>query len=176
METLVVSDGGVEFEFEWQDLVKFHGHKSICGLSVSFKAMECAWTTLFDDSYPSRDSLRIEAGFAGPGIIDGFELVTRAVSRDRFTQIRVEPSDLIAEASSGVYYFKFSCDDREISLGLKPRMVPTSFINARRKLNDSNHTLSDRQNFKQAQLEFYKTILDSHPLGAFNVLATRKDA
>lgn len=176
MEMLVVSDDGVEFDFGWRDLVKFHGHKSICGLSVSFKAMECAWTTLFQDSYPSRDSLRLEAGFAGPGIIDGFELVTRAISRDRFTQVRVEPSDLIAEASNGVYYFKFSSGDRQISLGLKPEMVPTSFINARRKLNGSDHTLSDQQNFKQAQQEFYKTILDSHPLGAFNILAIRQDA
>ncbi|MEL0322575.1 MAG: hypothetical protein VXA68_11340 [Gammaproteobacteria bacterium] len=176
METLVVSDDGVEFEFRWQDLVKFHGSKSVCGLSVSFKAMECAWTTLFQDSSPSRDSLRIEAGFAGPGVIDGFELVTRAISRNRFTQIKMEPSDLIAEASSGVYYFKFLSGEREISLGLKPEMVPTSFINARRKLNDSDHTLADQKNFREAQMEFYKTILDSHPLAVFNILVTRKDA
>jgi hypothetical protein len=83
---------------------------------------------------------------------------------------------LIAEASSGVYYFKFLSGEREISLGLKPEMVPTSFINARRKLNDSDHTLADQKNFREAQMEFYKTILDSHPLAVFNILVTRKDA
>ena len=175
METLTLFDEGTEVSFRWQDLVHFHGSRSICGLAVSFKAMQCVWLSLFENFYPERDSLVIEAGFAGPGIVDGFELVTRAISRERFSKISIQPGNLVAEASNGAYYFAFSSGTRRIALGLKPEVVPLSFIEGRRKLNVTDHTCADRQNFKREQKVFYKLILDSHPLDAFNVLESKNN-
>ena len=81
MTIIRVTDGNEVYCFEFDDLLKFHGTKSICGLTISFKIMEAAWAACWMEDLPLRDEISVQSGFPGRGTRDEFELVTQASSR-----------------------------------------------------------------------------------------------
>lgn len=120
-----IFDEPTDLIFGFDDLVKFHGTKSICGLTASFKVMEAAWQEIWSASPPRREDLSVASAFPGPGSKDGFEMVTRAVSRDTCRVIPdAKPRPLVSEAPKGAYYFQLSDGNHIIELGLKPGMLP----------------------------------------------------
>ena len=121
-----ISSDPTNLTFEFEDLVRFHGTQSICGLTVSFKVMEAAWQKIWSDTPPKRNEITVASGFPGPGTRDGFEMVTRAVSRDAYSVIPdAKPGPLVCEAAKGAYFFQISDERQIIELGLKPGMLPS---------------------------------------------------
>ncbi|MGI9522932.1 MAG: hypothetical protein ACR2PG_14935, partial [Hyphomicrobiaceae bacterium] len=78
---LRVMDNSELIEFELEDLRKYHGSTSICGLTVSYVIMEAAFDALAGPQPLERAGLHITSAFPGPGGRDGFEVVTRTSSR-----------------------------------------------------------------------------------------------
>ena len=54
-----IYDEPSDLTFVFDDLVRFHGTKSICGLTVSFKVMEAAWQELWTGAPPRSEGLLI---------------------------------------------------------------------------------------------------------------------
>ncbi len=160
--------------FGFDDLVKFHGTNSICGLTVSFKVMEAAWKEIWSVSPPRREDLSVVSGFPGPGTRDGFEMVTRAVSRDTYRVIPdAKPGPLVSEAAKGAYFFQL-CDDKQIiELGLKPGMLPEDFIPRRRAMARGEASSSDVKEFRKIQFSFSEKLLSLTPEDAINVIDVR---
>jgi hypothetical protein len=136
--------------------------------------MEAAWQKIWSVTPPRRNEITVASGFPGPGARDGFEMVTRAVSRDAYTVIPDAASGpLVAEAAKGAYFFRLSDDRQIIELGLKPGMLPSEFIPRRRAMALGNASPSDAIEFRNIQFDFSKKLLALSPEDAVNVIAVR---
>ena len=99
------------------------------------------------DPLPERRELTICTAFGGPGARDGIELVTRAVTSDRYT---VDPS--LARPHLGRarerFVFVVGYRDREVTLALRDGFVTHEFIDLAR-----TDPRSDAQEARLAQLK-----------------------
>ena len=82
--TIAVVDQGHALAFSFEDMMRYHGPGSPGGVAHAFKVLERALPLLEPDGSPERREIRIETAFRGPGARDALELVTRAVTEDRF--------------------------------------------------------------------------------------------
>ena len=88
-DRLVVVENNRELSFSFEDMLSYHGGGSPGGVAHAFKVLQRALPVLEPDGCVERRAIIIETAFGGPGARDGFELVTRAVTAERFT---VNPS------------------------------------------------------------------------------------
>ena len=128
MTTLTVLDQGQAISLSFEDLVKYHGRSSIAGLAQAFKAMERAFQLLCPDGPPERDDLTVESGFPGGGARDGFEMVTRAVTGDRYQLASEPPSVEAPEAPGGRFFFRLGYRGTVVELVLRADLVPDDFL------------------------------------------------
>lgn len=70
--------------FSFEDVMRYHGPGSPGGAAHAFKVLERALPLLDPDGPCERREIVVETAFGGPGARDAFEMVTRAVSGDRF--------------------------------------------------------------------------------------------
>jgi hypothetical protein len=89
-----VAEGGRVSADGWEDLLKYHGVGSPGGVAIAFKALERALQLLDPQAPCERREIVIATAFGGPGARDAFEMVTRAVTGDRF---RVDPELELAD-------------------------------------------------------------------------------
>ncbi len=170
MDNLSIYDEAGPLEIGFDDLRKFHGSASICGLTVSYVVMQAAWRELGGGPL-SRQQISVETGFPGPGARDGFEMVTRAVSREAYhIRTDVAPDDRIAEAAKGAYFFRFLTPDNSVSLGLAPSAVPDEFVPFRRHVLSGEATDSEQKAFRALQLEFSSFLQGAANREVVNVL------
>jgi hypothetical protein len=128
MTTLVVLDNGEPVSIAFDDLLKYHGRSSIAGVAHAFKAMERAFPLLSPAAPPERYDLTVESGFPGGGARDAFEMVTRAVTGDRY-QLAPDTAGADApEAPGGHFYFRLGYRGAAVDLVLRTGHVPEDFV------------------------------------------------
>ncbi|MDQ3641333.1 MAG: hypothetical protein M3450_07695 [Actinomycetota bacterium] len=131
MTTLVVLDQGGSISISFDDLLKYHGRSSIAGVAHAFKAMERAFPLLSPGEPPERSDITVESGFPGGGARDAFEMVTRAVTGDRYG-LTSEPAAAEApeapEAPGGHFFFRLGYRGRVVELVARPGLVPEEFL------------------------------------------------
>ena len=129
--TLAVLDGGQRIDFSFADLMRYHGPGSPGGVAHAFKVLERAFAELAPDGPPQRRELTIRTAFGGPGARDGIELVTRAVTQDRFTVDKA-----LARPERGRelerFVFEVGYGDRSVTLLLREGFVSPEFIDLAR--------------------------------------------
>lgn len=128
MSKLTVLDQGTLISVTFDDLLKYHGRSSIAGVAHAFKAMERAFPLLSPDQPPERGDITVESGFPGDGARDAFEMVTRAVTGDRY---RVDPElagPHVPEAPGGRFFFRIGYRGTAVDLGLRHGLVPEEFL------------------------------------------------
>ncbi|MBA2505654.1 MAG: hypothetical protein H0V29_06870 [Thermoleophilaceae bacterium] len=127
-----VVDRGRPIDFGWQDLIRYHGPGSPGGVAHAFKVLERALPLLASDAPPERREIRIETAFGGPGARDAFELVTRAVTEDRYV---VDPA--LARPERGTanerFVFRLTYRERAVTLAVRDGWVSDEFIALARK-------------------------------------------
>jgi hypothetical protein len=125
---LEVLDHGDLLTFSFEDLLRYHGRTSIGGLAHGFKVLERALPLLAGGDVCERADISIESGFGGGGARDAFEMVTRAVTGERF---RYDPG-LAPDAPAspmGRYFFRFLHRSGTIAeLTLRPGLVLDEFV------------------------------------------------
>src|SRR3977135_1950748 len=83
-DTIEVVDRGQRVSFSVEDVMKYHGPGSPGGGAHAFKVLERALPLLDPGGPCERREIVVETAFGGPGARDAFELVTRAVTGDRY--------------------------------------------------------------------------------------------
>jgi len=131
-DTIVVLDQGQPLEFTFEDLMRYHGPGSPGGVAIAFKALEGALPLLGPEGSPERREISIRTAFGGPGARDGFELVTRAVTGDRYV---VDPELARPERGRTLerFVFRLGYRDRVLTLELREGYVTEEFIDLARK-------------------------------------------
>lgn len=83
--TIEVVESGTSLRFSYDDLIRYHGPGNPGGVAHGCKVLERALPILSPADPAERREVDIATAFGGPGARDAFELVTRAVTDDRYT-------------------------------------------------------------------------------------------
>ncbi|MDQ6730199.1 MAG: hypothetical protein M3022_07840 [Actinomycetota bacterium] len=113
-------------------MLRYSGPGSPGGVALAFKVMERAFPALDCDGPLERREITVSTAFGGPGAQDGFELVTRAVTGDRYV---VDPELARPERGPTLERFVFlvGCAERSVTLVLRAGFVTDEFIGLARK-------------------------------------------
>lgn len=146
-DTLDVLDAGRSIGFTFEDLMRYHGPGSPGGVAQAFKIMQRGFAVLSPEGPPERREITLETAFGGPGARDAFELVTRAVTGDRFT---LDAS--LARPERGRtrerFVFKLGYRGRKVTLLIREGYVTDEFLDLARKPD-----LSDEEKARLDQLK-----------------------
>ena len=132
--TIEVAEQGQLIAFSFDDLMRYHGPGSPGGVAIAFKALERA-LPLLDPEHPcERRELVVETAFGGPGARDAFELVTRAVTGERF---HLDPALARPERGRALerFVFRLGYRDERVTLLLREGFVTDEFIDLARAEN-----------------------------------------
>lgn len=131
-DTVDVVDQGRTLRFGFDDLLRYHGPEAPGGVAHAFVVMRRAWPLLDPDRPPERREIQLHTAFPGPGARDGIELVTRAVTGDRYV---VDPA--LGRPDRGTtlerYVFVLGYRGRTVRLEIRPGFVVDEFIALSRK-------------------------------------------
>jgi hypothetical protein len=140
--TIEVVDHGRRIKFGFEDILRYHGHGSPGGAALAFKVLERALPLLDPHGLCERREIVVETAFGGPGARDAFELVTRAITGDRF---RLDPALARPERGRTLerFVFRLSYRDRSATLVLRGGFVTDEFIDLAR--TEDRATEQDRR-------------------------------
>ena len=129
--TIDVLDRGRLLAFSFDDMLKYHGPGSPGGVAQAFKLLERAMPLLGPDGPPERREIHIRTAFGGPGARDAVELVTRAVTGERYV---VDQSLARPERGRAMerFVFELTYRERSVTLLVREGIVPDEFIDLAR--------------------------------------------
>ncbi len=133
MTTLDVLDDGEPVSFSSDDLLRYHGRGFVGGVAHGCKVLERALPLLAGGGLPERREITIATAFPGPGARDAFELVTRAVTGDRYLVDLELGDDTVIESATGRYYFRLGHRGTTVELRLRAGLVADEFIDLSRR-------------------------------------------
>ncbi|WCB94975.1 hypothetical protein DSM104299_03715 [Baekduia alba] len=129
--TIELVDAGRRLAFSFDDVLAYHGPGSPGGAAIGFQALACALPRLAPDRPAERRAITIATAFGGPGARDAFELVTRAVTGERF---RLDPT--LARPDRGRvlerFVFRIGLGPQAVTLLLRDGFVTEEFIDLAR--------------------------------------------
>jgi hypothetical protein len=126
-DALVVVDAGQTLAFTFEDLMKYHGPGSPGGVAHAFKVLERALPLMEPAGPPERREIVVRTPFGGPGARDAFELVTRAVTEDRYI---LDPRLARPERGATLerFVFRLSYRNRSVLLAVREGYVADEMI------------------------------------------------
>jgi hypothetical protein len=130
-ETVAVTELGHTLEFAFDDALRYAGPGSPAGVAIAFKALQRAFAVLSPAAPPERRTVSIRTAFRGPGARDCCEVITRAVTEDRYvvdrSLLRPDRGRLLED-----FAFEMSIGDRTTTLLLRTGFVTAEFIDLAR--------------------------------------------
>lgn len=126
-----VRDQEQAIAFSFEDMMRYHGPGSPGGVAHAFKVLERALPLLEPDGLAQRREITVHTAFGGPGARDAFELVTRAVTEERYV---VDPRLERPERGRALARFVFQLGYREqtVTLAVREGFVTDEFIDLAR--------------------------------------------
>ena len=158
--TIEVAERGRLMTFSYEDMMRYHGPGSPGGVAHAFKVLERALPLLDPDRPCERREIVIATAFGGPGARDAFELVTRAVTGNRF---RVDAGLARPERGRTLerFVFQLGYRERRATLVLRDGFVADEFIDLARA---TERTPAQEQRLDQLKLEMASRVL-ARPAG-----------
>ncbi len=169
---IVIKDRNYILNITYQDMIKYHGRQFIAGVAMAYKLLELAFRELIPDEIPSREKVYVTSAVNGPGIIDGFEMVTRVRSRgalivDSWASNGKDAPDA-ADGKGGKYYFEFKYDTEILVVSLKHGILPREFITLAYKTHDDTLTDSDELRLHFLKEEIANMLMSTKTEELFN--------
>jgi hypothetical protein len=156
-ETIEVQERGRTIAYSFDEMLKYHGGGSPGGVAVAFKVLQRACALLSPDGPPPRREITVRTAFGGPGARDGIEVVTRAVTGERFTQ---DPDLARPQRGREIerFVFEVGLAEGSVTLLLREGFVVPEFIDLARK--------DGRSEAEDERLEVLKDELAARVMGA----------
>lgn len=163
---LTVVEDGRRLSFSFADLTKYHGGGSPGGVAQAFKVLERALPLLSPDGPPERREIRLRTPFPGPGFRDAFEMVTRAVTGDRFVLDRALLRPELGRKCEQ-FVFHVSYRDRSVTLVIRESLVRDDFIEL---LGTEARTPEQDADFEVLKQDFADRLMAGSAEDAYDVL------
>jgi hypothetical protein len=128
---LKVQDENGVTEIRLEEMIRFHDKDHFAGVVLAYKLLSMAFDDLWGDEIPHRKDITILSGLNPPGLIDGFEYVARAVSRQRHCLIASGNGAPLSPF--GKFVFQVSNGDKHCALKLRQGLLPEDFASIGRK-------------------------------------------
>jgi hypothetical protein len=162
-----VVDRGTLLRFSFEDLLRYAGPGSPAGVAVAYQAMRLAFSLLEPGRPVERREVAIETAFRGPGARDGFELVTRSLTEDRY----IVTSALECPERGWVleqFVFRFLYRAVACTLMVRAGLVSEEFIALARQ---EDRTPDDERHFTALKQAHAERLLASRPDDVFDLSA-----
>ncbi|MHB8659454.1 MAG: hypothetical protein ACYC91_16185 [Solirubrobacteraceae bacterium] len=165
--SIMVLDDGRELSFSFDDMLEHHDGDSPGGVAHAFKVLERALPLLSSAGLLERRSLVVETAFGGPGARDAFELVTRAVSEDRFflDQTLSRPESGRARER---FVFRLRSGERSVTVALRAGFVTDEFIDLTRQ---QTRSASEDQRLGTMKAEMATRVMGADPEDVYDVIS-----
>ena len=162
-------DHGSAVSFTFDGMLNYHGGGSPGGVAHAFKVLERALPLLDNAGRVQRREILIDTAFGGPGARDAFELVTRAVSGERFI---VDPS--LARPEYGRarerFVFRLRYRDDALVLTLRPGFVTDEFIDLTRR---DSRTADDERRLTAMRADMAARVMSVTAADVYDIAAAR---
>jgi hypothetical protein len=126
-DTILVQELGQTLEFSYTDMLCYAGPYSRAGVASALKLLQRAFAALSPNQPPPRRSVVIRAAFDEPGIRDGIESVTRAVTDGRYTidaaLVRADRGPMLRG-----FVFQVTVRGRTATLMMRPGFISGEFF------------------------------------------------
>jgi hypothetical protein len=166
--TLKICDDNNIFDLTYNEMCKYHGKDFYGGVALAFKVLQLALEKLATDSIPHREKIRLIIGLNPPGIIDGIEYITRALTRQRLI---IDPHVGIGpESVFGSYYFEIHYEQRKIAMTLKEGILPPDFLDLARKCLGGIASPEEIARWKTYKAELGDIIMSLSPQSLFDII------
>lgn len=163
--TIEVLDRGQSIAFSFEEMLKYAGPRSPGGVAHAFKVLERALPWLEPSGAPERREISVRTAFGGPGARDAFELVTRAVTGDRYIL-----DDSLARPERGQalerFVFALGYRNRSVTLALRAGYVTDEFIALARK---EKPTAEDDRRLDALKLELADRVMSAPAPDVYDV-------
>lgn len=126
--TIRIMDDDDLIRIEFADVERYHGQHSIAGAALGYQVLRAALAALHPDDLSRRGEVAIVTGHPGPGFRDAFELVTRAVTHQRYTVDVTRPDGRYNPFSAHAYSWSITSGDRAVELVLREGLIPHRFF------------------------------------------------
>jgi hypothetical protein len=164
-DRIVVLDAGREVSFSFDEILEYHGGGSPGGVAHAFKVLERALPLLDRGGPVERRELLIDTAFGGPGARDAFELVTRAVTDERYV---VDPSLTRPEHGRARerFVFRLRYNGRAVMLTLRQGFVTDEFIDLTRQ---EGRTAAEEQRLTSMKAEMAARVMSAAAADVYDV-------
>lgn len=124
---IAVLDEGRALRFCYAEMVRYNGGRSPGGVALAYKVLEAILPRLAGGAAVERRALAVRSAFPGPGVRDAFELVTRAVTGDRYD---LDPSIALPDngPTRAPFVFEVTFGDRTFRAALRAGFVTEEFL------------------------------------------------
>lgn len=131
-DTITVQENGRPLSYSFDDLMGYHGFGFPGGVAHGFKVMQRALPLLSPDAPAERREIAVRTPFKGPGARDAFEMVTRALTENRYT---VDDSLLAIDRGEILkgYVFMLTYRGTTLRLTIREGIVKDEFVLLGRK-------------------------------------------
>ncbi|MCC7273489.1 MAG: hypothetical protein IT561_12540 [Alphaproteobacteria bacterium] len=166
-EALVVADGDRVHAITLADMEKYHGRNFFNGLAQAFQVMRAATERLGGGRPLDRRRVRLVLGLDPPGVLDGFEYLTRA-----FTDRRVVVDRRIGigpESYDGFYYFEVQYEGRRIVMVLGDDVLPEGYTLLARRGFAGLLTADERARWNAGKQAIADRVLAGRPEDSFTI-------
>lgn len=150
--------------FSYKDMMRYHGSRSPGGVAHAFKVMERAFPRLDPDGRVQRREIMVTTAFGGPGARDGFEMVVRAGTEDRYV---LDPELARPERGTTLerFVFRIGYRQRSVTLAVREGFVTDELIAlARQERNPQEEARLD-----VLKLEMAKRVISSPAADVYDV-------
>lgn len=135
-ERIKVLENGTELSYSFEDMLRYHGTGYPGGVAHAFKVMQRAFPLLDQGKLLERREISVITAFPGPGGRDGFEMVTRCLTDNRFFADKHLPEGFNElQSPGGRYYFRLNYRGTSVAVTIRPGFVRDDFIQMARKKN-----------------------------------------
>lgn len=129
---IVVRERSRLLRFCYEDMLRYHGGGSPGGVAHAFKVLERGLPLLDDGETVQRREIEIETAFPGPGARDGFELVTRAVTDQRYRVLETLARGELGRERAR-FVFRLYYRTHSTTLTLREGLVTPEFLELSRR-------------------------------------------
>lgn len=166
-DTIRVVDFAAELEFTFEDLRRYSGPRSVGGLAHAFKVMQRVLPLLTDGGPPERREISVRTAHPGPGVRDGVEMVTRAVTEGRFHH---DPGFERTDAGEKMawWVFEFTYRGRIVTAHTRDEFVPAELMRLAKSRFD--FTDAEREQFLAEIRKMSKLVLSARADDIYDIV------
>ncbi len=167
-DSIVVRHDSGEIAISYEELVKYHDKNHWGGVALAWKIIQLAAEMLNDGQALERSLVRIRTGLNPPGLVDGFEYLTRAVTRQRLV---VDPSlNQGPKSPFGSFSFVVGYGERRLGLQLKEGLLPDDFAILGRKCQAGMGSEEEKTRWTGIKHSLGEVIMGKEPRELFDIV------